>query len=340
MLKSKKVAGVLTAGICFVVSACSSSGSPTAKGASPGTPSAHVTLRVAQQENIVQTPLEVGGEAKGTSYTLSWANLLGGPNINAAFIAGSIDVGQLGDTPTLQATASHVGVVVVAEERFKPNSLYGIVTRPGSPIRTLADLKGKKLAYTRATGPEGYMLKALNTVGLGYHDYTEVNAPTPSLPSILQSGRADAGVLANAALTTYLADNPTAKLIKTPVATYGFLLASKTAWSDAAKRAAITDFVTRVVKAGREIQQNPQPYVKSYYVDVLKQSADVAAQTFARNGAPIYQAPDAAGLASQKELGKLLADAGVIPQGIDPASEFETPTTEQITRALAKLPGS
>jgi sulfonate transport system substrate-binding protein len=177
-LLSLAVAAALTA------TACGSSASSASSGDGGGGGNA-VTLRVGDQNKQLEEPLDLSGQSKGTSYGLQWSNFLDGPHMDAAFAAGKIDVGFLGDSPALLATASGANAVVVGALKFQPNSAYALVAKPGSGITTLADLRGKKVAFTQATALQGYALQALGTVGLTQKDITVVNVPGASLGTTL-----------------------------------------------------------------------------------------------------------------------------------------------------------
>lgn len=65
-----------------------------------------------------------------------------GPAVNEALVAGAIDVGFIGDMPSVLLTAAGAPVTVIARQSVFRGS---IVASTKSNIKTLQDLKGKKL---------------------------------------------------------------------------------------------------------------------------------------------------------------------------------------------------
>jgi sulfonate transport system substrate-binding protein len=67
-----------------------------------------------------------------------------------------------------------------------------LLVRKDSPIKTLADLKGKKIAATKGTDPFLFTLRALHTVGLTRDDVELVNLQHPDGRTALANGQVDA----------------------------------------------------------------------------------------------------------------------------------------------------
>jgi sulfonate transport system substrate-binding protein len=301
--------------------ACSSAASQPGK-------SGPVTLRVGDQNKTLEEPLNLAGQSSGTPYGVQWSNFLDGPHMNAAFTAGLIDFGFMGDTPALLATAARADVVVVGAIRYQPNTIFQLAAKPGSNIKTLSDLRGRKVAFTEGTALQGYLLQALDSVGLTQHDITPVNVPGASLATTLQSGGADAAVLSSYLLTSYLASNSNASTVPAPVSSYTVLLATRKALSDTGKRQAVYDFVGRLAKAGRWVQANGDTFVQDYYVNYQHQALATAKQTYQRAGAPLYAAPTPDLVQHQQTQASLLVGVGVLPHGFNAGSQFDSTATQ------------
>src|SRR4051812_19245785 len=69
--------------------------------------------------------------------------------------------------------------------------LYRIVGKRSSGIRTLADLKGKRVVVPRSTSANYYLVAMLRSVGLQESDVTLVNAPATGMAAALVNGSAD-----------------------------------------------------------------------------------------------------------------------------------------------------
>ena len=73
-------------------------------------------------------------------WDIQWIEFQFGPPLLEAMRVGSIDLGAVGDTPPVFAQAAHADLLYVAALR---SGSQAILLPPGSPIQTLADLKGK-----------------------------------------------------------------------------------------------------------------------------------------------------------------------------------------------------
>ena len=99
-----------------------------------------------------------------------WIEFQFGPPMLEAMRVGSIDIGAVGDAPPVFAQAAHGDLLYVAANRGAPQS---ILLPAGSRIRTLADLKGKKLAFGRGSSAHNFTLMALEKASLRYDQIDE-----------------------------------------------------------------------------------------------------------------------------------------------------------------------
>lgn len=234
------------------------------------------TLRVGDQGKVIELPLRLSGQDKTGPYKIEFANFADGPHMNAAFIADAVDVGFMGDTPLLLARAARIDLVVLASRRVDPNTTVRIVARPGTGIRTLADVRGKRVAVTKGTALQGLLLLALDSVNLRQKDVTIVDVPNVSLASTLQSGSADATILAGPQLAGYLLDHADAVQLDAPAPMYNAIVAPRKVLADPVKAALIRDFVARLTKSGLWIDGNRAAWRQAYYFDLLHQPPRIA----------------------------------------------------------------
>jgi sulfonate transport system substrate-binding protein len=106
------------------------------------------TLRIGYQKygNFVllraRGTLEKRLAAQGTS--VQWLEFPAGPQLLEGLNAGAVDVGTVGETPPIFAQAAGVDFVYIASEPPAPRG-EALVVPHDSPIRTDADLRGKKV---------------------------------------------------------------------------------------------------------------------------------------------------------------------------------------------------
>jgi aliphatic sulfonates family ABC transporter substrate-binding protein len=102
---------------------------------------------------------------------------------------GSVDVGSVGDTPPIFAQAAHADLLYIAANR---GSSQSILLPPSSKIRTLADLKGKKLAFGRGSSAQYFVLMALEKAGLRYDEIEPIYLGPADAGAAFERGAIDA----------------------------------------------------------------------------------------------------------------------------------------------------
>jgi sulfonate transport system substrate-binding protein len=120
---------------------------------------------------------------------VEWIEFQFGPPMLEAMRVGSIDIGAVGDTPPVFAQAAHADLRYVAANRGAPQS---ILLPSGSSIRTLADLKGKELAFGRGSSAHNFTLMVLEKAGLAYGDIEPVYLGPADAGAAFERGAIDA----------------------------------------------------------------------------------------------------------------------------------------------------
>jgi len=121
---------------------------------------------------------------------------VGGPVVNEGFAARTIDVAAYGDLPAIVAMAGGVDLRLV-QPNGSGSNVYLAVGR-NSTARTLADLKGKRIALHRGRPWEAAFARYAQSQGLTLDDFKIVNINTPAGTAALASGKVDAIVLIQA----------------------------------------------------------------------------------------------------------------------------------------------
>src|ERR1700738_2442024 len=107
-----------------------------------------VTLRGDQQKGGNLSLLEIAGLAKDLPYKIEWSEFPAAAPILEALNAGALDVGYTGDLAFLTVYAAGAPIKAIGGTRADART-QAILVRKDSPIKTVADLKGKRLAGTR-----------------------------------------------------------------------------------------------------------------------------------------------------------------------------------------------
>lgn len=123
-----------------------------------------------------------------------WIEFKSGPALFEALHANEVDIGYVGETPPIFAQAGGVSFVYVAADPSAPKA-EAILVPKDSPIKTLADLKGKKVALNRGSNVHYLLLKALESVKLSLKDVEVVYLAPPDARPAFETGKVDAWVI-------------------------------------------------------------------------------------------------------------------------------------------------
>jgi len=129
-------------------------------------------------------------EFKADGTRIKWVFSAGSNRALEYLNANSIDVGSSAGLAALLARAN--GNPIRTPYLFSRPEWTALVVPKNSPIRNLADLKGKKVAATKGTDPYLFLLRALQTVGLKRSDIEHVSLQHADGRAALEQGRVDA----------------------------------------------------------------------------------------------------------------------------------------------------
>ncbi|RWP14787.1 MAG: sulfonate ABC transporter substrate-binding protein [Mesorhizobium sp.] len=115
---------------------------------------------------------------KPQGYTVEWTEFPAGPQLLEALNVGSIDFGTTGEAPPIFAQAAGAPLIYVGYEPPAPEA-EAILVPKESPLKTVADLKGKKVALNKGSNVHYLLVNALEKAGLAYTDI-EVNFLPPA----------------------------------------------------------------------------------------------------------------------------------------------------------------
>lgn len=141
--------------------------------------------------NVVRARGDLEKRLNRQGITVTWSEFTSGPPLLEALAAGKVDVGETGDAPVIFAQAKNAPVVYFGQSQPNPEAVALLVPQ-GSPIRTLADLNGKKVAYARGSSAVPLVVNALNKGGLKLSDITSVYLQPPDARIAFESGKIDA----------------------------------------------------------------------------------------------------------------------------------------------------
>ena len=129
-------------------------------------------LRIGYQKsavNLVILTQQGALEKRFPQAHIQWIEFPAGPQLLEALAVGSLDFGMTGDSPPVFAQAAGKDLVYAGAEPAKPDSSAILVPRD-SPLRTLADLTGKKVALQKGSSAHYLLVRALDEAHLQWSD--------------------------------------------------------------------------------------------------------------------------------------------------------------------------
>ncbi|MBY0467913.1 MAG: ABC transporter substrate-binding protein, partial [Burkholderiaceae bacterium] len=138
------------------------SGLANAATAAPPRP-APALLRIGFQKsavNLVILKQQGTLEQRFPDSKVQWVEFPAGPQLLEALAVGSLEFGMTGDSPPVFAQAAGKDLLYVGAEPAKPLS-SAVLVPAGSPLNTLADLKGKRVALQKGSSAHYLVVRAL-----------------------------------------------------------------------------------------------------------------------------------------------------------------------------------
>lgn len=168
--------------------------------AAQGKPETLQTLRIGlQKSSTLTTILRTRGTLEQLlaplNVKVTWHEFTSGLPLLEALNLGNIDVSaDVADTVPVFAQAAGANLTFVAQESPSP-SAQAIVVRADSPIKTVADLKGKKIGFAKAAGVHFLLIAALEKSGLAFKDIEPAYLTPADGRAAFERGAIDAWVV-------------------------------------------------------------------------------------------------------------------------------------------------
>ncbi|TNY35937.1 aliphatic sulfonate ABC transporter substrate-binding protein [Thermomonospora catenispora] len=191
MRKPRTLVAVAAAALTFLTTGCVAG--EDAGGATGGNPGDGRRLRLDYAyynfaSLVIRDRRWLEDELKDTKIT--WVLSAGSNKANENLRADAIDIGSTAGAAALLARANGTPIKTIAV--FARPEWTALVVPAGSPIASLTDLKGKKVAATKGTDPYFFLLQSLQTAGLTGKDVQVVNLQHADGKTALERGSVDA----------------------------------------------------------------------------------------------------------------------------------------------------
>jgi sulfonate transport system substrate-binding protein len=152
-----------------------------------GTQKGSAVMVLTRKRQVIETRLKSLG-----INSVKWVEFQFGPPMLEALGAGAIDLGSVGDTPPIFAQAGGTNLVYAAAT---PSAQHAVLVPAASAIKTLADLKGKRVAFGKGSSAHNVTIKALALAGLTIKDIEPTYLAPADATAAFNGGKVDAWVV-------------------------------------------------------------------------------------------------------------------------------------------------
>ena len=159
--------------------------------AMPSIARAATRVRIGYQKNGSLVILRQQRRLDPIGLVPEWVEFTSGPPMLEALNAGAVDFGATGDMPPIFAQAAGADLLYVGAQPLAGQNA-AILVRADGPVRTLADLRGKKFAFTKGSSAHYLALRALERAGLTTADIQHVNLQPADAGAAFRTGAVDA----------------------------------------------------------------------------------------------------------------------------------------------------
>lgn len=280
------------------------------------------TLRVGDQNYYnVRASMEASGVLEGAPYSVDWKHFQSAAPVAEGLQAGALDLGFLGDSGFIFLAAKGAPVKLIGISRQNPDTIALLVPKD-SPVKTIADLKGKKVAYWPGAWSQQLTLRALEKAGLP-SDYVEFVKLMPiDAAAALPRGSIDAFPVWEPYISQQIVFSGARPILTARDLMPGLSSIAANADSIDPKREQIADFLGRLQKARTWVEAH-----KEQYADIWAKKANLD-QSVSRHWigqAAMSVGPvDKQAAADYQGTADFLLQTGALPKAFDTSSVIDT----------------
>ncbi len=319
-------------------SSSSSSSSTGTSAVSTSSPSASssvnlssVTLNIGDQKGTgAEAVLTAAGLLSTLPFHVNWSDFTSGPPMLEAMASGSVDIGGVGDAPPVFAASGGEQVEIVGARETNGDQ-DAVVVPKNSPITSIQQLKGKKIAYGSGSSGNYNLLTVLTKAGLTTKDVSLVNLQPAEALAAFTSGDVAAWDIWPPYVQQVVAQDGARVLAtgSTYGSPYSFEVASKAAVSNPDKGAAIKVYLATLDKAYTWAATHPSAWAAAWgkAAGLPTSVMDVAAKTDATTPIAITSAT----VSSEQNLVNQFFAAGLIPTKVNISSFITSQFNSTVT---------
>jgi len=143
---------------------------------------------------IVKTKGELEKRLAAQGVKVKWIEFPAGPQLLEGLNVGSVVFGEAGEAPPIFAQAANPNLIYVANQPPAPTA-EALIVQKDSPIQSIQDLKGKRIALNKGSNVHYLLLKLLEAHNLKLSDIQPVYLPPSDARAAFEKGVVDAWVI-------------------------------------------------------------------------------------------------------------------------------------------------
>jgi len=290
-----------------------------------------VIIRAGTYKGQDQLLLATAG-LNNTPYKVEYHEFNSGQLIIEAMNAGALDYGGWSEIPLAFGAAAHARFKVIAVWKGDVNDQVVLVQK-SSNIQTIADLKGKRVGYVRATTSHYYLLRMLWQAGLQFSDIQAINLSPTDGAAAFRAGDIDAWAIYGYAIDFALAEGH-ARVLRTAAGILSgnyFVGVAPEVLSDPGLRPAVADYLVRVSKGFTWLEANKQTWCAAL-APVIKVPLPYVQSEFLHESQPSRLVPiDDAAIASAQQVAETFAKINLLPPDVNVAPFFDHSFASSLT---------
>ncbi|AIR91075.1 ABC transporter substrate-binding protein [Pseudomonas cremoricolorata] len=269
----------------------------------------------------VRASMEASGVLEGAPYTVDWKHFQSAAPVAEGLQAGALDLGFLGDSGFIFLAAKGAPVKLIGVSRQNPDTIALLVPKD-SPVKTIADLKGKKVAYWPGAWSQQLTLRALEKAGLP-NDYVEFVKLMPiDAAAALPRGSIDAFPVWEPYISQQIVFSGARPILTARNLMPGLSSVAANVQSIEPKRAQIADFLGRLQQARAWVEAHKEQYADTW---AKKANLDQAVSRHWIGQAAMSVGPvDAEAAKDYQDTADFLLHTGALPKAFDTGSVIDT----------------
>ncbi|MDM0089154.1 MULTISPECIES: aliphatic sulfonate ABC transporter substrate-binding protein [unclassified Variovorax] len=280
----------------------------------------HGTVRIGYQKSstlivVLKTQGTLEQQLAPLGVKPSWHEFTSGLPLLEALNLDNLDFSaDVADTVPVFAQAAGAQLTFVAQEAPSP-AAQAIVVREDSPIRTVADLKGRKIGFAKAAGVHYLLIAALDKAGLSFKDIEPAYLTPADGRAAFEKGAIDAWVVWDPFLSAAQRQSKVRVLADgTGIASYQRYYLASTKFATA-RPDVLRVLYAELAKAGRWVKQYPKD-AAALLAPVWGIDAATVEQANARRSYAVRPAV-AEGLAEQQKIADAFFAEKLLPRKLN-----------------------